>query len=286
MKQETADASLFDYQSVEGDPVQGLFETDPEVLSKKFTTIKGIYFDLDDTLCGYWHAVSRGLEAAFEEQPVNDLSTKEIIDVWAAKFREFSKEVKEQNWYKQYLEQGGITRTELMRLVLLSQGIDDAERAEALSASYAKHRNANLKLFPEAEAMLEKLHGKFPLGLITNGPADIQREEIETLGIGKYFDHVFIEGEQGIGKPSPKVFFKAEEAMGLAGEELLFVGNSYEHDILPAIQAFWRTVWVRRDTDVPPSSERTGPKPIQKHCPFPDAVIDDLGTLLKLLRVE
>lgn len=286
MRQETADASFFDQVQVVGDPVQNLFETDPETLAAKFTNIKGIYFDLDDTLCGYWYAVSRGLEAAFEEQPVNNLSTEEIIAVWAAQFREFSKAVKDQNWYKQYLEQGGITRTELMRLVLLSQGIDDVERAEALSASYAKHRNANLKLFPEAEAVLQKLHGKYPMGLITNGPADIQREEIETLGIGKYFDHVFIEGEQGIGKPSPKVFHNAQEAMGFEGDELMLVGNSYEHDILPAIRAFWRTVWVRRDTDVPPSSERTGPKPIQKHCPFPDAIIDDLGTLLKLLRVE
>lgn len=286
MTQETADASFINPEYLGEDLAQQLMDRDPSELSEKFTSVKGIYFDLDDTLCGYWSAVSAGLEAAFAKHPIGDLSTEEVISVWAARFREFSKEVKEKEWYKQYLERGEITRTELMRLVLESQGIDDPQLAAELSATYAEERNANLKLFEESEKVLKALHGKYPLGLITNGPADIQRQEIETLEIGKYFDHVFIEGEFGIGKPSPKVFQAAQQAMGLEADEILFVGNSYEHDVLPAIRAFWRTVWVRRDSDVPPSSGRTGPKPIAQHCPLPDAVVDDLGTLLKLLRVE
>ncbi|MGQ4827965.1 HAD-IA family hydrolase, partial [Enterococcus faecalis] len=81
-----------------------------------------------------------------------------------------------------------------------------------------------MKLFPDALPTLRALKAKYPLGLITNGPADVQRQEIATLGIVRFFDNIFIEGEMLVGKPEPEVFRKAEAAVGLRPQQILFVG--------------------------------------------------------------
>jgi putative hydrolase of the HAD superfamily len=253
-----------------------------------FSDIKAVYFDLDDTLCGYWEASKFGMRRAFQEHGPEGFTVEEMIQAWAAAFREFGPTLKQTGWYDGYLKEGEPTRTEQMRLTLLRLGVVDEERAQSLSHTYMVERDRALKLFDDAETVLEKLKKHFPLGLITNGPADIQRQEIATLGIEHYFDHIFIEGEMGEGKPNASVFARATAAAGCKPSQVLFVGNSFAHDVTPAIQCGWRAVWVRRDTDVPPSS---GPGPARpEEAPAgaaqPDAVIGNLTDLLEMLAVH
>jgi putative hydrolase of the HAD superfamily len=253
--------------------------------SPDLSGIKAVYFDLDDTLCGYWEASKFGMRLAFQKHGPEGFTVDEVVQTWAAAFREFAPTLKQTGWYDGYLKQGEPTRTEQMRLTLLRLGIVDEERAQKLSESYMVERNRALKLFDDAENVLTELKKRFPLGLITNGPADIQRQEIETLAIESYFDHIFIEGEMGEGKPNPSVFARATSAVGCEPHEILFVGNSFAHDVTPAIECGWRAIWVRRATDVPPSS---GPGPAQPEeapqgAAKPDAVIADLTDLLGML---
>lgn len=255
---------------------------DPSVFSRA----KAVYFDLDDTLCGYWDAAKGGLRAAFEAHPVPGFSTDDAIAAWAKEFRRYAEELKTSHWYEIYLTQGSITRTEMMRQALEAMGVEDSAHAWRLSETYGIERDARLELFPEARNVLRALYGRFRLGLITNGPADVQRQEIATLGIGQYFDVVLIEGEMGIGKPHAAVFRRAEEEAGAAGDEVVFVGNSYAHDIAPAIRAGWRTVWVRRESDVPPSAEGVRREEIPPGGPQPDATVGSLESLPELLGVE
>lgn len=246
-----------------------------------FSAVRGVYMDLDDTLCGYWDASKAGLREAFEDHPVEGQSLSEMLDHWAAAFRDFSKGLKDSEYYPAYLKSGEVTRTELMRRTLARMGVDDQDHAARLSASYMAKRDGRLALFPEALGFLQRLHGKYPLGLITNGPADIQRQEITTLGIESFFDHVFIEGEMGEGKPLLSVFRRAEAAVGLPPEALVFIGNSYHHDIRPAIEAGWKTVWVRRPSDVPPSAspDRGQPEERPAGAPEPDLEVGNLDEI-------
>ncbi|MCW5942882.1 MAG: HAD family hydrolase [Fimbriimonadaceae bacterium] len=244
--------------------------------------VRAVYFDLDDTLCGYWDAAKEGLLSAFEKHRPGDAPQEWVLD-WGRAFHEFSPTVKKEPWREHYLRSGQETRTELMRRTLARRGIRDEALAQSLSTTYAEERNERLSLFPEALGVLQALHGRYPLGLITNGPADVQREEIETLGIGEYFENVFIEGELGEGKPHLSVFRLAEEAVGETPDRLLFVGNSYGHDIAPANAAGWHTVWVRRPSDVAPSSKTGRPEEVPEGSPRPEYVIADLRELLPLL---
>ncbi len=247
--------------------------------------VRAIYFDLDDTLCGYWEASKFGMRRAFEQHGPEGFTVDEMIQTWAAAFRDFSPTLKQTGWYEGYLKEGEPTRTEQMRLTLLRLGIVDDERAGNLSHAYMNERDGALSLFEEAEDVLLELKGRYPLGLITNGPADIQRQEIATLGIEHFFDHIFIEGEMGQGKPHAPVFERAAQAMECQPEELLFVGNSFAHDVAPALANGWRAIWVRRATDVPPSSGSTLSKPedAPAGAAKPDAVISSLRELLAYL---
>ncbi|MCB8932820.1 MAG: HAD family hydrolase [Fimbriimonadaceae bacterium] len=250
--------------------------------------VRAIYFDLDDTLCAYWDACKIGLRRAFEAHRPAGVGVEQMLSLWARAFRKFGPALKDSAWYPVYLKSGGPTRAEQMRLALAEGGIEDAALAERLGEAYGQARDEALALFDGVRGVLERLRKHYPLGVITNGPADVQRQELATLGIEEFFDHVFIEGEMGEGKPVPAVFERAREAVGCEPHQILFVGNSYGHDVRPALEAGWHAVWVRRASDVPPSADGDSPRPEEKpvDAPHPDAVIGDLRELLPLLGLR
>ncbi|MCE9558279.1 MAG: HAD family hydrolase [Armatimonadetes bacterium] len=249
-----------------------------------FGDVKAIYFDLDDTLCGYWDASKAAMRTAFAHHPATGVDVEEMVKAWAKAFRGFSSEVKSSHWYPIYLRNGGTSRLEQMRRMLDELGQPNLDLAKRLSDAYGMMRDENLALFPDAIPVLEKLYDKFPLGLITNGPADIQRQEIASLKIGHWFQHFYIEGEVGFGKPDMEIFRRAESAVGCKPHEVLMIGNSYGHDIRPAIEAGWRTIWIRRASDVAPSVDGSAKvEEIPVGGPSPDAEVGDLLSILTLL---
>ena len=253
-----------------------------------FSQIKAIYFDLDDTLCGYWDASKEGLRRAFEIHGPEGHDVVDLVQHWAAAFRSYAPTLKQTHWYEGYLKTAEPSRTELMRLTLERLSIADQELAAKLSHAYMLQRDQALKLFPESIEVILALRKKFPLGLITNGPADVQRQEIDTLGIEVYFSNIFIEGEMGEGKPAKGVFDRAAQAVSCEPAECLMVGNSYGHDICGALNNGWHAVWIRRDTDVPPSAEgeTSRPEELPEGGPEPDAIIESLQELLPLLGMK
>lgn len=210
-----------------------------------------------------------------------DLDPEQFATHWATAFRKFGPEVKSPEWYAKYLLNGEPSRTEQMRRTLACANITDDALAVRLSALYAEYRYANLTLFPDADRCLQALRGQFPLGLITNGPADIQREEMAVLGLSDCFNQVYIEGEQGIGKPDLHSFRAAERDFELTPDELVFVGNSFGHDVVPAMNAGWLGVWIRRPSDIAPS--RTTPEEMPAEATEPDLTITSLDEFLVAL---
>lgn len=237
------------------------------------TQIKAVYFDLDDTLCAYWDASRKALRQAIDEANL-PVATDDVVEAWRGVFPSFSKEIKTDRWYQHYLESGEVTRTEHIKRTLRLIGLDEGELADRISSRYAELRNSFLSLFPDAMPVLEVLQARFRLGLITNGPADVQRQEIDTLKIAHFFDQVLIEGEFKAGKPSPEIFDAARLFSECAADEMLFVGNAYEHDVQGAKRAGWRAIWLNRAAEEDPRTE-----------PRPDAIISNLYELCDWLAV-
>lgn len=76
--------------------------------------------------------------------------------------------------------------------------------------------------------VLEKLQGRFKLGLISNAPPTMRRV-LHDLGLARYFDNMVISGEVGVSKPDLAIFRLALEGLGVAGFESLFVDDMEEN---------------------------------------------------------
>ena len=82
------------------------------------------------------------------------------------------------------------------------------------------------------------------VGLITNGPSDIQRLKLEQAGLSSTFGAAVISGELGVGKPEPEVFLGLLERLGAAPEASIMVGDSWERDVLGGLGAGMSAVWI------------------------------------------
>ena len=259
-------------------------------MSALFSDVRAVYFDLDDTLCGYWDACKVALRECFVEHGPEGHEVEALVCRWAEAFRAFAPGLRDLGLYEGYLRSGAHTRAEQMRRTLRLLEIENEELALRMGAHYGERRDASLALFPDAIPVLDRLRAAhYRMGLITNGPADVQRQEVETLALADYFDPIYIEGEVGYGKPDERVLRNAALAVDLPPERILFVGNSYRHDIEPAVRAGWRTAWVRRPSDVPPSADPSmagAPEDRPEGSPAPDVEIANLVELLPLLGMS
>jgi len=94
-----------------------------------------------------------------------------------------------------------------------------------------------------ARAVLTTLAGRYKLGLISNGFVDIQRQKLDALGVTELFDCVVFSSEVGIQKPAPEIFHYAAALLSCKPEACLYVGNSYEHDMVGSHDAGMQACW-------------------------------------------
>ena len=230
-------------------------------------SLKAIFFDLDDTLCDYEASVERSFEAAFAmAQPKyphlvygdTRLTFEEVLErQQAAVGRSFLP--------------GNFTKDRFIA-TLAAGGINDEPLSTEMALLYRRARMEHLALFEDAVPTLQALHGGYILGLVTNGPSDIQRQEIATLNIGSYFPHIVVSEEVGHDKPHPAVFQRALSLAGCDPEDALFVGNSLAHDVAGAKGVGMRAAWVNRKA----ASRRDG-------LPAPDYELSSLREVVTLV---
>jgi len=215
--------------------------------------LKAIFFDLDNTLCNWSHgwesAREHGIEAAFRR--LSRHHPQIGFPEWQEAFHEVTEEIA--YFWEQPVQKGVLVGRERTRRVLARLGLHFEEGlVDALTQAFYRAVLEHLQLFSDADEALRLLRPRFVLGIITNGPADIQRAKIEHLELPKRVDHVLISGELGIAKPDPQIFRRALELAGVGAEELLFVGDSPKTDILGAKEAGVWAAWINRDNLPPP----------------------------------
>lgn len=236
-------------------------------------TPKAIFFDLDDTLCDYRGAVEAALGATVEflVSKYPELDPEAIKRDYMAIY---SKDVKAY-WTSRWLLKGPRYGARVIYQLLLSGKIDDKKTAAEAARIYQKTNYGNLKLFGESESVLRALKNRFPMGLLTNGPGEVQRRELSVLGIRHYFDHVFVAGEVGHSKPETVMFEKAAQAVGAEPEEIVFVGDSQTRDLIGGKKAGFVVVWVNRRRET-----------LSEQTPKPDFEIPNLVGLLRIVDLD
>ncbi|MDA0129424.1 pyrimidine 5'-nucleotidase [Vibrio sp. MarTm2] len=100
-------------------------------------------------------------------------------------------------------------------------------------------------MLPGAQELIESLHGKARLGIITNGFTELQAIRLERTGMTHYFDHVIISEEVGVAKPDVGIFQYAHEKIGSpCKSKILMVGDNPHSDILGGINFGIETCWL------------------------------------------
>ncbi len=226
-----------------------------------------ILFDLDDTLCDYAAARRQRLQIAFSLGHGGNNPSPAHLERMVSESVEMR-------------AHGSDHFPDLFR----RHGIGDpAGLAEAIDW-YRRNQLHGLGLFPDAIATINALRGATMvgnatpvrrIGLVTNGPRDIQRSKIDWLKIGGLVDFSIISEEFGVWKPDPEIFQEALRLGGATTDETVFVGDSPEHDIAGARAAHIRTIWINR-------ARRAWSEPT--FCP--DYEIDQLSALVPLLVPE
>ncbi len=126
---------------------------------------------------------------------------------------------------------------------------DDLE--EKLTEFSLKNMYRFTVLKDETIEVLEKLKGKYRLGILSNGNPFSQHHKISQVKIEKYFDTVIVSGDLGIHKPDAAVFEYAAKQLGVKCEECLMIGDVFSSDILGAIRSGMTPVWILEDTERP-----------------------------------
>ena len=195
----------------------------------KLNNIKDVFFDLDHTLWDFDKNSALTFKKIFElnnlEVPFNAfISRYEPINL---------------KYWKLYREEQ--IGKEALRLIRLNETFEaigfkvDEHIVYKLSNDYITQLTTFNYLFDDTHEILTYLSSKYNLHIITNGFEEVQHKKLTKSNILEYFKTVTNSEMVGVKKPNPKIFNYALENAYAKVNESVMIGDSYEADIMGAI---------------------------------------------------
>jgi putative hydrolase of the HAD superfamily len=215
---------------------------------------RAIIFDLDDTLVAFdavslssWIQVCREyVETGGRTSAQQLFETVKKLSDWY-----WSDETRHRNGRRDIKA----ARRSIVSAAFSELGLPQSEAAP-LADRYSAVRLDNMYLYPGVESTLQTLcDRRFKMALLTNGESATQREKIRRFGLGKYFSHIFIEGEVGFGKPEQEIYRKALSVIGVSPDETYMVGDNLQWDVAAPQALGIRSIWYDyKGTGLPPDA--------------------------------
>ncbi len=130
---------------------------------------------------------------------------------------------------------------------LLAERLPAERAAQAADALLAAVTDLSAwALYPDAPPALAAIRAAgLTLGILSNWE-DWLDDLLIALNLGDTFDHVLVSGTLGLEKPDPAIFHHALTLAGVAPAELVYVGDSFHHDIEPCLALGIRAVLIDR----------------------------------------
>jgi putative hydrolase of the HAD superfamily len=138
------------------------------------------------------------------------------------------------------------TRGSVFNRVLEDSGVvPSQEVVGTLVALYRSHL-PDIRLCVDARAALTEASARWPVAVITDGPAISQSRKAEALGLQRFADPIYLTELHGPGcsKPSPVVFKKVEQA--IPARRYVYVADNPAKDFHAPRALRWKSVRVRR----------------------------------------
>ena len=194
--------------------------------------IKGVVFDLDNTLLDFMKMKEFAVKAAIKgmiEAGLKVNEDKSYIEINSI-YEEFGWE--NQKVFDVFLEK--------------SIGHVDNKILAAGIVAYRRAREANLMAYPNVNKTLLALSKSgIKLGVVSDAPSREAWMRIYYLNLYHYFDVVITYDDSGERKPSPIPFQLALDGMGLRPEETIMIGDWPERDVVGAQQIGMKTAFAR-----------------------------------------
>ncbi len=129
-------------------------------------------------------------------------------------------------------------RRRRLRLFLPAIRIDlpsEDTELDALFGQYLLHYRAAWRPFPDAVQLLTTLHRQqIPVGVLSNGNHAQQLDKLASTGLDRYIGVVCTSELIGFAKPDPRAFQEFVNRLGVAHGDVVFLGDSPDHDIAGA----------------------------------------------------
>lgn len=205
--------------------------------------IKAYVFDLDGTLHDQEASEREALERLFRDEIHLDPSPSFItfLRAWRNANEEFLSSSSQGNLSFEEKRIGRVAST----LAQFGSKVSAAEALELFN-KFVAYYEKTWRAYEDAIPALERLKGRFALGIITNGESRMQRGKIKACGVGSYMQSIVISGEVGATKPHRAIFEKSQTELGLSPREIIYIGDRLEIDAIAALEAGWQAVWLNR----------------------------------------
>ena len=224
------------------------------------TRIRAVLLDMDDTLCD-----SEGLTAIRLEAVQHSL-VGEVESTLLSRVMEQAL-----SW-----DSVGVPGKYVNRLARMSEQLGlDEDATIRMRAVYNTVLMDKLRLYDGVEDTLKWLRDRVKLGLITNGPSELQRGKIDLLGIEPYFQSIAVGGEVDAHKPDRKIFEHCLSELDVSADEAICVGDRTEADIVGARDMGIIAIRIRRAYPFPMADD-----------PAPDFFLDQLTELPALMIAQ
>lgn len=198
-----------------------------------------VIFDADETL--FHFDAAKGMSLMFERMGV-PFSEQDYRDYQAQN---------QPLWTA--LQNGDITPEQLkhQRFAAWAERLNTS--TQALNSAFFVAMADICQFLPGAQTLLERLHGRVNMAIITNGFTELQSMRLEKLNISRYFEPIIISEQVGVAKPDKAIFDAAWQQMGQPDKrEVLMVGDNIQADIYGGQQAGFDTCWLNRDSKEKP----------------------------------
>jgi putative hydrolase of the HAD superfamily len=117
---------------------------------------------------------------------------------------------------------------------------------ERLAAEYIEKEATATRIPHTVRQLVESVAVRHQTGILTNGDGRMQRRKIEEHGLDEFVDTIIVSNEIGARKPNQEIFERAKER--LPAEVFVYIGDTFEEDIIPAREAGFKTVYVGEET--------------------------------------
>ena len=128
---------------------------------------------------------------------------------------------------------------------LANRELLDKALIEALATRIALFcYNAARSSVEEARPVLEALHSRYPMVLVSNFYGNVE-SVLADFDLRRYFKSIIESAVVGVRKPDPQIFRLGVDALGLEPKDVLVIGDSYKKDIVPAESIGCHVAWIK-----------------------------------------